>query len=248
MLRRTFFLLALLVQLSFGAEKVDLVKDAEDFIRDVFEKDTKADVLPGQLVTPPQHDHGSHDHGSHAASGHGDHVMKMYFHGGYEEVILFDCWRIDSLIGLLVSFAAIFVMGATYEGIKWFRVFLLSQPGPSRSKNLTEIPLHTSHGTPGVATCTPNRAATEPLVIQNESNLSLKKNSLFFPPRLIEAVLYIIQLVLAYWLMLIVMTYNTWLSIAVVLGAGFGHWIFAVLKLRNADGEAADSFVTDACH
>ena len=26
-----------------------------------------------------------------------DHMMKMYFHGGYTEVILFDFWRIGSI-------------------------------------------------------------------------------------------------------------------------------------------------------
>ena len=26
-----------------------------------------------------------------------DHMMKMYFHGGYTEVILFDFWRINSI-------------------------------------------------------------------------------------------------------------------------------------------------------
>ncbi|RCN34947.1 Ctr copper transporter family protein, partial [Ancylostoma caninum] len=50
--------------------------------------------------------------------------MKMWFHGGWNEVILFDFWRIDSFSGLVLSFIAIFIMGAMYEGIKWFRVYL----------------------------------------------------------------------------------------------------------------------------
>lgn len=80
--------------------------------------------------------------------------------------------------------------------------------------------------------------------------------------RLSQALLYIVQLVVAYWLMLIVMTYNIWLSessflkldfesvlaIAVILGAGFGHWLFAALRFANPDGEAADQIATDACH
>lgn len=32
-----------------------------------------------------------------------DHTMKMWFHSGYEEVILFDFWRIETLSGELFS-------------------------------------------------------------------------------------------------------------------------------------------------
>lgn len=35
-------------------------------------------------------------HGEHAMAGH--HMMKMWFHGGVDEVILFDWWRTDSCI------------------------------------------------------------------------------------------------------------------------------------------------------
>jgi copper transporter 1 len=47
--------------------------------------------------------------------------MKMYFHGGYKEVILFEQWKIDSLGGLLWSMLAIFILAAAYEALKYFR-------------------------------------------------------------------------------------------------------------------------------
>lgn len=50
--------------------------------------------------------------------------MKMWFHGGATEVILFDFWRIDSAFGLIVSFILIFFLGALYEGLKWYRIYL----------------------------------------------------------------------------------------------------------------------------
>lgn len=56
------------------------------------------------------------------------------------------------------------------------------------------------------------------------------------------------QLILAYWLMLIVMTYNSWLTAAVVTGAAFGHWLFAILKYLNPQADKLDTFATDACH
>ncbi|MFH4977024.1 hypothetical protein AB6A40_003733, partial [Gnathostoma spinigerum] len=66
--------------------------------------------------------------------------------------------------------------------------------------------------------------------------------------RLFQAFLYMIQLTLAYWLMLIAMTYNVWLTAAVVIGAAFGHWLFAVLRFFSSHADRLDSFVTDACH
>lgn len=34
----------------------------------------------------------------HLHSG-GEHAMKMWFHSGYSEIILFECWQINSLTG-----------------------------------------------------------------------------------------------------------------------------------------------------
>uniref|UniRef100_A0A914CVK4 Uncharacterized protein n=1 Tax=Acrobeloides nanus TaxID=290746 RepID=A0A914CVK4_9BILA len=51
------------------------------------------------------HDHHSHHH--HMAHGTTDqktshgHQMLMWFHGGYEEVILFDSWRTKSYYGMV---------------------------------------------------------------------------------------------------------------------------------------------------
>ena len=66
----------------------------------------------------------SHDHGAHVSSSGMpgmDHMMKMYFHGGYNEVILFDFWRINSLGGLIGSMIGCFLLGVLYEGIKFCR-------------------------------------------------------------------------------------------------------------------------------
>jgi copper transporter 1 len=43
---------------------------------------------------------------------------------------------------------------------------------------------------------------------------------------MIQTLLHIIQMAFSYALMLIAMTYNTYLLIAVILGAGLGHFLF----------------------
>ncbi|VDL74666.1 unnamed protein product [Nippostrongylus brasiliensis] len=239
----------------------DVLEDIASFLKEM--ENSTADVTH-------RHDHhahhDAHDHSMHTGhSGHGDHgghMMKMWFHGGWDEVILFDFWRIDSLAGLILSFICIFVMGAMYEGIKWFRVYLQMNASSnslvSRGNGVSlqkiqqdKAPLHNEDGRCSSGDDVYNPTTTPPAITrshQNRRSNSSSSASPFSPMRLVQAFLYVVQLVLAYWLMLIVMTYNTWLTCAVVLGAGFGHWLFAVLKFRDPLGESADSFATDACH
>jgi copper transporter 1 len=67
-------------------------------------------------------------HGSMDMSSSGGHMMmKMYFHGGFDEVILFDFWRISSVGGLVGSMAIVFILSIGYEGLKAARDGLYSR-------------------------------------------------------------------------------------------------------------------------
>ncbi|XP_015523583.1 high affinity copper uptake protein 1 [Neodiprion pinetum] len=57
---------------------------------------------------------------------------------------------------------------------------------------------------------------------------------------LFQTILHMIQIIVGYFLMLIFMTYNVWLCIAVTVGGGFGYWLFAWRK--------ASSDITDCCN
>ena len=59
----------------------------------------------------------------HGVSPAMDHMMMMYFHGGYNEVILFDIWRISTLGGLIGSMVGCFILGILYEGVKSYREY-----------------------------------------------------------------------------------------------------------------------------
>lgn len=43
---------------------------------------------------------------------------------------------------------------------------------------------------------------------------------------LVQTFLHVVQVTISYFLMLIFMTYNVWLCLAVALGAGFGYFVF----------------------
>lgn len=50
-----------------------------------------------------------------------------------------------------------------------------------------------------------------------------------------------LQITVSYLLMLVFMTYNTWLCLSVVLGAGLGYFIFGLKRLTAID-------VNEHCH
>ncbi|PBC31852.1 High affinity copper uptake protein [Apis cerana cerana] len=59
---------------------------------------------------------------------------------------------------------------------------------------------------------------------------------LFSKIHFLQTIIHIIQLVIGYCLMLIFMTYNIWLCIAVALGTGLGYWLFSWDK-SNGDSD-----------
>jgi copper transporter 1 len=58
---------------------------------------------------------------------------------------------------------------------------------------------------------------------------------------LIQTVLHLVQIVTSYFLMLIFMTYNVWLCLAVAAGAATGFFLFGWRKSLVVD-------ITEHCH
>jgi len=64
---------------------------------------------------------------------------------------------------------------------------------------------------------------------------------MFSSMHVVQTLLHIIQFVVSYFLMLIFMTYNVWLCMAVALGAGVGYFIFGWRRSVVVD-------LTEHCH
>ncbi|XP_068243557.1 high affinity copper uptake protein 1-like isoform X2 [Palaemon carinicauda] len=188
-------------------------------------------------------DHSGHsmDHGAMDHSNHGDmevmnmprmgghHMMhmdmgndsmggmSMSFHFGCTEVILFDWWSIDNVGGLIGSMIGIFVLATLYEGLKYWREDLMRKA----------IAKQQYVGNASKGNC-------------GEENKQIQVNMLS-APHAIQTLLHMLQMIVSYFLMLIFMTYNVWLCIAVVLGAGLGYFLFGWRKATVVD-------ITEHCH
>ncbi|CAG9575684.1 unnamed protein product [Danaus chrysippus] len=134
-------------------------------------------------------------------------MMSMTFHGGYKETILFSWWNVTEIGEFIGSFLAIFILALLYEGLKYYRKHLLWKTYTGLQYCAVSPP------DKGVA----NICADEPQVI-HPTMLSAAHGW--------QTVLHGFQVLVSYMLMLVFMTYNTWLCAAVVLGSACGYFLF----------------------
>uniref|UniRef100_A0A8B9LX58 Copper transport protein n=1 Tax=Accipiter nisus TaxID=211598 RepID=A0A8B9LX58_9AVES len=175
-------------------------------------------MLP--TMHPPEHHHSTaapeHSHGSDMM------MMAMTFHFSYENVpLLFSGLTINTPGEMAGAFVAVFFLAMFYEGLKIARECLLRKSQVSIRYN--SMPVPGPNGT-----------------ILMETHKTVGQQMLSFP-HLLQTVLHIIQVVVSYFLMLIFMTYNGYLCIAVAAGAGTGYFFFSWKKAVVVD-------ITEHCH
>ncbi|XP_017776236.1 PREDICTED: high affinity copper uptake protein 1 isoform X2 [Nicrophorus vespilloides] len=173
------------------------------------------------------HDMAGHGMAGHDMAGHNmtpkegmGHEMAMWFHVGYTETILFKPWHISTIGGLIGSMIGIFFLAALYEGLKYYREYLFW-----KTYNALQY-----------------RAVTLP----QSKEVALEDNKIVQPTmwskmHFFQTLLHIVQMIVSYFLMLIFMTYNVWLCLAVVLGSAVGYFLFGWKKSVIVD-------VTEHCH
>ncbi|KHJ40904.1 Ctr copper transporter family protein [Trichuris suis] len=166
------------------------------------------------------HDH-SAGHANHINhSEHSEHLgrhmdmMAMSFHGGYQETILFSFWKTCTVGGFVGSFIGILLLAVLYEGLKTFRESLFRRSVLSAASTCSN----------GQACPSQTDSVTQSGVVSTYKVMyRLKPVSI---GHAIQSAMHMLQLLISYVLMLVVMTFNTWLLFAVVIGAGIGYLLF----------------------
>lgn len=163
------------------------------------------------------HDHMHMDQMQHGVGGHIP--MRMSFAFTTSSIVLFSDWTFTTIGGLIGSMIGIFIMAALYEGLKYFREYLFWKTYNSLQYRAVAIPEK-------------NPSHEEPQIVHP---------SMLSKMHFLQTFLHMVQMVISYFLMLIFMTYNAWLCIAVVCGAGVGYFLFGWKKSVVVD-------VTEHCH
>ncbi|XP_053952502.1 high affinity copper uptake protein 1-like [Anastrepha ludens] len=160
------------------------------------------------------------DHHNHNAKVERLCPHMMLFHGGHCEQILWKSWTAMSIVEFILSAFAIFLIAFLYEALKFLRQFLLRRELERIAKN-KEKQGDVCHTIAGLK----NKRFLERIIR---------------PPHLIQTSLFLFQVTLSMLLMLIFMTFNYWLCLAVILGLTIGYFLFGWIK--------DDAYDSDCCH
>ncbi|XP_059494128.1 probable low affinity copper uptake protein 2 [Stegostoma tigrinum] len=133
-------------------------------------------------------------------------MMAMYFFVSDQVVLLFDFWNIHSVEGMVLTVVIVLLVTVSYEMLKVETVKL-----DKKILDLMAAPPNPQDGT----------AETLP-INPNSQNISCKR---WIWVHVLQSVLHIIQVVLSYFLMLCAMSYNVWVFLSLIAGAGIGYFV-----------------------
>jgi len=157
----------------------------------------------------------------HSTMGHGGHddmdcQMSMLFTWSTDNLcIIFKWWHIRSTTGLVFSLLGVVALTALYEAIR------------SGSRRYEQSVAKRSAESPTIT-------ETTPLWWSGRNQAEVTKRA-----HVIKALLYAFQNFYAFMLMLLFMTYNGWVMLAVAVGAFVGYLVFGTTTSSTKDG---------ACH
>ncbi|CAG7951236.1 unnamed protein product [Penicillium nalgiovense] len=192
-------------------------------------------------------DHSMHMGMGHGDMGHGDMDMggkcnmNMLFTWSSENLcIVFRSWRITGPFSFLMSLIAIVILTAGYEGVRSAtrkyeaaheqRLSVLSTSATTGDAE-TADPIIAN----GLADATRNtHHESSPLLAGRENRAALARKG-----KLALAALYAIQVFYSFFIMLLFMTYNGQVMIAVAVGAFVGYLVFS---------QGTPATKTIACH
>lgn len=142
-------------------------------------------------------------------------MMSMTFETSSSVTLLFDFWNVHGAAGMVLSVLVVFLLTLFYELLKVWRIWL------SRRFKKTTAPL--SDGT-SVLESSPSESSLTPIAsVTQPTTGTSSRNSLQL--HLVQTALHVLQVALGYMLMLCVMSYNTWIFIAVIAGSVLGYFI-----------------------
>uniref|UniRef100_A0A672IDN2 Copper transport protein n=1 Tax=Salarias fasciatus TaxID=181472 RepID=A0A672IDN2_SALFA len=149
-------------------------------------------------------------------------VQAMTFNLDYIGVeLLFSGLVINSAGEMVAACIGVFLLAALYEGLKIGREVLLRRSQVNVRYN--SMPLPGADGT---------------VLMETHKTVGQRMLS---PAHFMQTLLHIVQVVVSYFLMLVFMTYNGYLCIAVAAGAGMGYFLFSWRKAVVVD-------ITEHCH
>ncbi|KAF0878171.1 COPT2 protein, partial [Crocuta crocuta] len=134
---------------------------------------------------------------------------QMHFIFSNEVVLLFDFWSVHSPAGMALSVLVVLFLAVLYESIKVGKAKLLHQ-----------------------AVVTMSVLSSQRLVEETDQDSSASDSAPAGRTRLRwflchfgQSLIHVVQVVIGYFMMLAVMSYNTWVFFGVILGSAVGYYL-----------------------
>ncbi|XP_054440487.1 protein SLC31A2 [Pteronotus mesoamericanus] len=131
----------------------------------------------------------------------------MHFIFSDKAVLLFDFWSVHSPAGMALSVLVILLLAVLYESIKFGKVWLLYRALVNMSPSRSEF------------------EATHQDSSSSESPPVSRPRLRWFLSQFGQSLIHVVQVVIGYFIMLAVMSYNAWIFLGVVLGAAMGYYL-----------------------
>ncbi|XP_038230815.1 probable low affinity copper uptake protein 2 isoform X1 [Dermochelys coriacea] len=136
-------------------------------------------------------------------------MMQMYFYFSDKVVLLFDFWNVHTPAGMVLSVLVVLLLTVLYEAIKI-----------SKTKLLRRLIL-------AIPTTLSQESCREPETESINSNLGQQNTTSerWFLYHISQSLLHVVQVVIGYLVMLMVMSYNTWIFLGVIVGSALGYYV-----------------------
>uniref|UniRef100_A0A8C8SNC2 Copper transport protein n=1 Tax=Pelusios castaneus TaxID=367368 RepID=A0A8C8SNC2_9SAUR len=144
-------------------------------------------------------------------------MMQMHFFFSDQVVLLFDFWNVHSPGGMVLSVLVVLLLAALYETIKISKAKLLRRTVLAIPSTLSQESL----GEPESGSINSNLG---------QQNTTPKR---WFLYHLSQTLLHVAQVVVGYLVMLVVMSYNAWIFLGVIVGSTIGYYVaYPLLTMR----------------
>lgn len=158
--------------------------------------------------------------------------MYLQFHAGNCESILFKSIKVTTGEQFASAAVIIFIIAIAYEGLRFWREKLHND---YTTQNAQSCQSSTKDGPPARKTIRYTMEWLCKYLTANNFFFCKFRQLLTQKIHLIQTLMHMIQVTVSYALMLIVMTYNVWLVLAVILGATVGFFFFGWIRQRSID-------------
>ncbi|VIO93484.1 Ctr copper transporter family protein [Brugia malayi] len=163
-------------------------------------------------------------------------MNSMVLHFTKHEFILVNFWKTGTVLGLSVSVLIVFLLSVLYEAVKALRLYFARNRAVELQNRRIQSNIVIRESSEHIDSVSTEMISYSP-ILGFSGFRALKQLFTFY--RIVQSSLYFAQILLAYTLMLIAMTFNVWIILGIVFGEATGYFLFSEEPNSNENIETS---------